>query len=281
MARSQRPRVRELRDVYLLVGECIELGGDPLAWRAHMLDGLARILGGRLAMLGEMPLDQARGTRSRTPFGMLGGAVTKHDSELLRDFVVAWLPQFDVLGGRTLAIDFPVVAWIRRQQVGTVEGHRSKLDNHHSRTIETDATLQAAITHPDVGKMIVELHRPLGDKEFCRRERRLLQLFLIEIRQQLGQRLALRDQQRVARLSPRLRQVLAALQEGDSEKQIARRLAISEHTVHEHVKRLHRAMHAHSRGELLAASLAYRPTHGDWERCLPACRRNDPNATIE
>jgi len=54
------------------------------------------------------------------------------------------------------------------------------------------------------------------------------------------------------KLSPRTRQVLNALIDGDSEKQIAIRLNISEHTVHTYAKRIHRAFDVNSRGELLA-----------------------------
>jgi len=53
-------------------------------------------------------------------------------------------------------------------------------------------------------------------------------------------------------LAPRLRQTLEALLTGDSEKQIARRLAISPHTVHVYVKTLYRRFGVSSRAELLA-----------------------------
>jgi DNA-binding CsgD family transcriptional regulator len=53
-------------------------------------------------------------------------------------------------------------------------------------------------------------------------------------------------------LSPRLRDILDRLLQGDSEKQIAGRLGISPHTVHTHVKKLHKTLNVSSRGELLA-----------------------------
>jgi len=56
----------------------------------------------------------------------------------------------------------------------------------------------------------------------------------------------------VASLPPRLHQTLQSLLAGDSEKQIARRLAISPHTVHVYVKSLYRKFGVCSRGELLA-----------------------------
>ncbi len=55
-----------------------------------------------------------------------------------------------------------------------------------------------------------------------------------------------------ASLSPRLRQTLGRLLVGDSEKQIARHLGVSPHTVHVYVKRLYRHYKVCSRGELLA-----------------------------
>lgn len=53
-------------------------------------------------------------------------------------------------------------------------------------------------------------------------------------------------------LPRRLRQTLARLLAGDSEKQIATALGISRHTVHVYVKALYRRFEVCSRGELLA-----------------------------
>lgn len=53
-------------------------------------------------------------------------------------------------------------------------------------------------------------------------------------------------------LSPRRRETLKHLLSGDSEKQIAQKLALSRHTVHVYVKDLYRHFGASSRAELLA-----------------------------
>ncbi len=55
-----------------------------------------------------------------------------------------------------------------------------------------------------------------------------------------------------ADLSRRQQQTLTCLLSGDSEKQIAAKLALSRHTVHVYVKGLYRHFGASSRGELLA-----------------------------
>jgi DNA-binding CsgD family transcriptional regulator len=53
-------------------------------------------------------------------------------------------------------------------------------------------------------------------------------------------------------LSRRARQTLEHLLQGDSEKQIARRLELSPHTVHVYVKQIYLRFGVSSRGELLA-----------------------------
>lgn len=64
----------------------------------------------------------------------------------------------------------------------------------------------------------------------------------------------------VRKLPTRLNQVLIALFDGKSEKEVAARLRISPHTVHEYTRRLHRLLHVNSRGELLARCAPYLPT---------------------
>ena len=53
-------------------------------------------------------------------------------------------------------------------------------------------------------------------------------------------------------LSPRMRQTLNCLLAGDSEKQAAAKLGVSQHTVHVYVKHLYRKFDFNSRGELLS-----------------------------
>jgi DNA-binding NarL/FixJ family response regulator len=53
-------------------------------------------------------------------------------------------------------------------------------------------------------------------------------------------------------LPPRARQVLACLLEGDGDKQVAARLAISGHTVNQYAKAIFQHFGVRSRAELLA-----------------------------
>lgn len=64
----------------------------------------------------------------------------------------------------------------------------------------------------------------------------------------------------LTRLTHREQQVLEHLALGKSVKQIAGDLARSPHTVHDHVKSLHRKLNASSRGELIARALGHLAT---------------------
>jgi hypothetical protein len=54
MSRSSTLRVADLRAVVQLVGECRELGDDPVLWRQHLIAGLARLVRGGVAMGSEL-----------------------------------------------------------------------------------------------------------------------------------------------------------------------------------------------------------------------------------
>ena len=62
-------------------------------------------------------------------------------------------------------------------------------------------------------------------------------------------------QQDTNNLSPRRRQVLTYLLQGEGEKRIAFVLKISVHTVHVHVREIYRTFNVHSRAELMALLL--------------------------
>jgi DNA-binding NarL/FixJ family response regulator len=60
-------------------------------------------------------------------------------------------------------------------------------------------------------------------------------------------------------LPPRLRQTLHCLLEGDSEKQVAARLGLSQATTHQYVTALYRRFGVHSRAELMAYAMRRLP----------------------
>ncbi len=67
-------------------------------------------------------------------------------------------------------------------------------------------------------------------------------------------------------LSPRLRQTLACLLEGATEKGAAARLGVSRSTLHQYVKGLYRHFGVSSRAELMAYFLRQSRTRDDVDR---------------
>ncbi|MDX2017986.1 MAG: helix-turn-helix transcriptional regulator [Planctomycetota bacterium] len=97
------------------------------------------------------------------------------------------------------------------------------------------------------------LHRAWGEAQFSEEDvlhvRTLLESldWLIE-----GRRHERRGEAVLVELSPRLRQTLACLIEGQTEKEAAINLGISPHTIHQYAKRIYKMLGASSRGELVA-----------------------------
>jgi DNA-binding CsgD family transcriptional regulator len=99
---------------------------------------------------------------------------------------------------------------------------------------------------------LIGLHRYQGGRVFQERECRLVQVLHEEIGRHLGAALVTLDDPSPSGLTARSRQVLRCLLEGDSEKQVARRIGVSTTTVHDHVKAIYRHFRVSSRPELLA-----------------------------
>jgi DNA-binding CsgD family transcriptional regulator len=144
-----------------------------------------------------------------------------------------------------------LVTRTRQQLVGDGPWYASLSYNEHRRVIGVDHCIYTLCTLPGEDRFsLIGLHRAVGERGFTSREQRLLHVFHGELRRLTGTVLA-RNPER-AGLSPRLSQTLDYLLEGDSEKQIATRMALSLPTVHQYVTALYRHFGACSRAELLA-----------------------------
>jgi len=121
--------------------------------------------------------------------------------------------------------------------------------------------------HPIRGTSLLTaliLNRPFGRRRpFESREARLLHLFHASTGWLFRSNAAASPVRTdVIPLSPRQRQTLRYLLTGESEKQIARALGRSKHTVHTYVKQIYRSFGACSRGELLSQFLK-EPVNGN------------------
>ncbi len=262
MSRSGRVRLRDVRDIYLLIGECCEVGRDLNAWRQRMCEGLERLLSplsvnggmvtGELARAGELPQP---GDEGAFDWGW-------QDDRQRGVFAEYWNREM----GRTdptflamIRIAQPVATRRRRELVDDRTWYGGDHFNDFYRAADVDdCVVSRTIPPPQSGlaMFFVRLTRALGDSAYTVREQRVLRLFVAGLAPLIGRKLATLHGAAANGLSPRIREVLALLMEGLSEKQVAGRLGISPHTVHDHVKRLHKHFGVSSRGELLAVCFA-------------------------
>jgi len=172
----------------------------------------------------------------------------------------------------------PLVTRTRRQLVSDDVWYRSPAwDYRHP--IGIDEQLTSIYQVSDDGAIVViALHRAVGEHGFSARQERLLSFFCGELGRLVGNSLVSVAESGPDKLSPRLRQTLACLLEGDSEKQVAARLGLSRPTAHHYVTALYRHFGVRSRAQLLAHALKragrspYRPGLG--RRCDQRRRRD-------
>jgi len=129
------------------------------------------------------------------------------------------------------AFDFASGAPATRNQsqlVSDHEFHRSRIYDKYYRWTGVEHRL-ASLCQPSAAApvSVIVLIRPPGDRDFSVRERQLVNFFHQEIGPLVGRALVSVAAPSAAQLSPRLRQTLAFLLEGDSEKQVAARLGLS------------------------------------------------------
>jgi DNA-binding CsgD family transcriptional regulator len=252
MGHSVRVRLGEVRRVFRLLGEMQEQKTDPAAWQRHMMFGLCGLIGAR------------QGTSLRwagfTPTGrlklldMVGGgwasaaALRMWDDLMRRD---NWRAD-PTLDGST-RLPGRVVTRLREQFISD-ETWNSIAEIHDVvRAAGVESHLVAFYRRDVPGDASgIALHRTWGDRRFGVHERNVLRLFNVELyRLYRDGKLARFDDDSPA-LSPRLKQVLDLLLVGDGEKQVARKLGLSKHTVNDYVKALYKRFDVHSRAELMA-----------------------------
>ena len=104
----------------------------------------------------------------------------------------------------------------------------------------------------DGGSSVIALHRAVRERDFSPREVQLLNFFHGELGPLIRRALVSATEPSPEKLSPRLRQTLACLVEGDSVKQMAARLSLSLDTTHQYVTALYRHFRVASRAQLMA-----------------------------
>jgi DNA-binding CsgD family transcriptional regulator len=239
--KSPKLKLRQVREVFRLVGEVRELGAEPDSWRPHLVNRMCALLRAEIVTSSEIHF---RKTRNPTVLRVLDvgwgtdatGTLWKIDNEQEDErpetylLTLAHAPEGAADAGSR---DMPLKP--AQPMYGGSHFILSQVPLPHIWAVDQ-----------------LGVHRGWGEEPFSAADHKLVRLFHLE----LG-RLWRMDTVRRARdpriaLPPRLQQTLEALATGNSEKQIAAKLKLSQHTIHNYVKALHQRFNVSSRGELLA-----------------------------
>lgn len=243
----------DARAVVRLLSDAIEFAGDLPGRKRVLLRGLASLVGADAwyaAMLRVMdsggeavPLELLH--EGFTPAQLAAYTEGRDDRQRPPAELAALRVKYDQSNGRPFTCT-------RQDLVDDVAWYASEHYRHYAPMVGVDQFMFANDPVADEQLCVVwGFFRHLGGSAFGERERRLAHLVLSESRWLRRDRLSGEVGDGVASLSPRYRTVLRLLLEGMTEKEIARHLHRSPHTVHEYVKAIYRALRVTSRSELI------------------------------
>jgi DNA-binding CsgD family transcriptional regulator len=269
MGESTSLRAKDYRALFQLIGECRELGADPLAWRDHFLQGACQLTSAVAGISTE-----AQGFFNEPGFEVLRNRYRGFDDSAMRDHARYLAEQgfcrFDPPFARYVQLHRTLTTRSHEQLIDRDRWVRSKLFNEYFRPSYFDDRLLSGcrLRSPDgVGPGrhdCISLMCALGDKPFRARDRRLVRLLHREIAPMIGRQLAATNEPSASQLSQQRRQVLECLLEGDSEKQVSARLGLTRQTVNQYVKAVYRHFRVHSRAQLMARWIRFE--RGDSKR---------------
>lgn len=254
MSRSNALRIVDVRNAFRLIGDCRDAGDCPSSWQEVAMAGLSRLVGATLVAGGEGRGFAATGLLEPVSVHGVGfdASTRRHLSAYMDEYGVNADPIF-----QRLYSSGPRTATRRRVElVPNREWYRSRTFNDYLRPCGSDHQLTSLYTWGPTGEMsCLAMTRALGERDFSDRESALVAFFHVELGRLIGRSLPSVMQDSAPALSPRLRDTLQYLLEGDSEKQVALRMSISPTTVHQYVTMLYRRFGVRSRAELMSQVL--------------------------
>ncbi len=251
MAGSNRPSINELRHIYLLVGECLELGADPVFWRERLGIGLQGLIGDGVALIAELSPDRLGNDQlanHTVDVGWEDGASQASFEAYSREDIPEENPllKHAMLPGRDL------ITLTASSTASEQRWRELNVFNYMDQARLDYDCLASVSQHPGNISNLLVYHPRRGARRFSPRHRRLLWLLHRELYGHLGGRLKHFGEPTTTDLSPRARDILLGLLEGNSVKQIAKRFGVSAHTATDYTKQIYRHLGVNSRGELIA-----------------------------
>ena len=253
MAKSNRPRLRDVRAAFRLVAEARDLGADPAAWRGHVARELGRRIGATVAMTLDMhDLLPGRIHRLIAPIDL--GWESDHERTLFLDYLKSDLPK----------VDPSAMAWAdrmsrrrysaatRAEMIDDREWYDSPIVSEGRRSCRIDHPLITCTALGRPGRIQgFQFYRPWGARPFDLRDRNVVRLVHVELIRHMSERAA----DGVDALPPYLRRTLHALLKGSPSKEVALELGLSVHTVDGYRKALYRHFKVGGLSQLIALEL--------------------------
>lgn len=254
MGDSTHLRARAFRTILRLVGECRDLGSDPIAWRLHLLTELCAELGARVGAGGEST-GFARGQ-----FLPISTVDVGWENDAQRQAMFEWMEvqaRTPISSGLRPLTDPTHESLVVRGVTGLYQDDQSNLRDRFYDCFQRAGLADLMVSHQRISFdedrcCGLTVMRDPGEVKFSDRDKTFLVAVHCEIAPLVGRQLASAQEPSRLELSPRRRQVLDCLLEGDSEKQIAARLGLTTRTVNQYVKAVYRHFHVNSRAELMA-----------------------------
>jgi DNA-binding CsgD family transcriptional regulator len=242
-------RATDVQQILRLVGGAAELWYQPQLQRQFTLDSLCRLLGAKVGVcytIGDVLYGGKTPCEQFTHVGLDEKGV-----KLFENYLASGTPRDPVLDVMAV-MPGRVITFTRREAVADADWFNSDHYKQIREPLGMGPTLYIKIVAQSIGReTLVMLCRPAGGDAFTERDAYLTDLCLSEMAWPFTPEMNYVDP-KVEQLQPRLKKVMKLLLEGDSEKQVAMKLKLSPHTVHEYVKDLYSELDVSSRGELLA-----------------------------
>ncbi len=251
-SQSTRLRLRDARDLYLLVGECRALGHDGAAWRQHLVVELRKLLPCELSSFSD---NQFVGEPNAPqgwirPLWIVDDWGHEENREIFWQYVRRGRPEVDNPMFDVFRSPFRLRVARRRDFVTDERWYESAFYQQFASAIELDDFLCSVMQAPGGVAQAVVLHRPADMDPFSRRDAHFLRAILMELQRLQPHELSGIEDSALTSLPRRMLQVLASLLAGHTVRETAELLGVSAHTVQEHVKRLYKRCGAKNRADL-------------------------------
>lgn len=249
----QYVRLREARQLYTLLGECLAVGQDGIAWRWRLTKAIRRMLDAQMAFFA----DHLVVGEPESPQGWLRplSIVDDWEEEQHRDrfweFIGRGRHERSPFSGMDRACTTHNAA-LRREVVDDSTWCSSRFYKDYLVTTGLDDCINSTSRMPEGVIQVLFVQRRHDAAPFERAAVNLIDNLWKELRQLQPDRLVDIHESAFLSLSKRMLQVLACVLSGYTAKETASLIGVSTHTAQEHIRRLYKRSGASNRAELAA-----------------------------